>query len=71
MDFYKDRNQCDRDQAQINNQNTGSTNDIAPIDFGSVKIDCNYKDSNFNFDFGKLTYDECKVKTDEYWASKK
>jgi len=65
--FYKDKNQCTRDQGQ----NSGSTNNNAPINLGSIKIDCNYKDSNFNFDFGKLTYDECKVKTDEYWASKR
>ncbi len=38
---------------------------------GEVKISCSYHSGDYNFDYGMLTYDECKIKSDAYWNSKK
>jgi len=66
--FYKDKNQCLKDQGQ----NSSSTNNYTPPNSVSTKIHCSYNGgSDYNFDFGELTYDECKVKTDAYRASKR
>lgn len=65
--FYKDKNQCLKDQGQ----NSNSTNYTSPNSV-STKIHCSYNGgSDYNFDFGELTYDECKVKTDAYWTGKR
>lgn len=36
-----------------------------------VKINCSFSSGEYGYNFGELTYDECKIKSDTYWASKR
>ncbi|MCX6731237.1 MAG: peptidoglycan-binding domain-containing protein [Candidatus Roizmanbacteria bacterium] len=55
--------------AHANTANTNQGN--VPLNSGSVKIKCSYSSGEYQFDFGDLTYDECTIKSNEYWASKR
>jgi peptidoglycan hydrolase-like protein with peptidoglycan-binding domain len=73
--YYDSVDKCKQDQNSANiqnSQNNNSGNNYTPPNSVSTKIYCSYNGgSDYNFNFGELTYDECKVKTDEYWASKR
>ncbi len=39
---------------------------------GEIKVHCSYNGgSDYNYDFGDLTWDECTAKSNAYWASKR
>lgn len=64
--FYKDKTQCSEDQQNSQPNNKTTTN------LGSLKIHCSYNGgSEYYFDYGELTWDECTAKSKAYWASKK
>jgi len=72
----QDQNSANRQNSQNNyklpnNTNTNGNNNVNQINSGSIKIKCDYSDSRYQYDFGEITYDECTIKSNEYWASKR
>lgn len=57
---------CDNYYSGSNGSSTTLPNNTST---GSTKVSCKFSGSGYSFDFGELTYDECKIKTDAYWAS--
>lgn len=37
---------------------------------GNTMVDCKFTSSDFNFDFGRITSDQCKAKSDAFWKEK-
>lgn len=37
---------------------------------GTTLVDCNFKSSDYSFDFGRITSDQCKAKSDAFWKEK-
>jgi len=73
--YYDSVDKCKQDQNSANKQNSQNNNvgnnNVNQTNLGSVKIKCDYSDSRYQYDFGELTYDECTLKSNEYWASKR
>ena len=67
--FYENDSKCIEDQ----NNRLYSNNNSNPYNgnYESVKIPCASNDERFPYNFGELTYTECKIKTDQYWADRK
>ena len=62
------KDECSRQQVSNNGSNNTSYQPI-PNQSGQLTINCSFSSGNYSFNFGQLTYDECKTKTDAYWAS--
>lgn len=63
-------------QTQVNNptikpNNTGISVEEYNRQLAAIKIDCSFNSPPYSYNFGQLTYDECKQKTDAYWAERK
>jgi len=72
--FYESKSKCTEDQNFTNEQgasNNYSNNYTNQTNYETVKIPCSYSSGQFQYNFGELTYNECKVKTDEYWAKER
>ncbi|MFA6569799.1 MAG: hypothetical protein WCT77_00990 [Bacteroidota bacterium] len=63
--FYKDKNQCDRDQGETPNSQPNYV--ISTGVTINSKVNCSYTGSGYSYNFGELTFDECMLKTDQYW----
>lgn len=63
--------QCyENDYNQIVNK-ANQNNTTVPTNSGEIKINCSYHSGDYNFDYGMLTYNECKIKSDAYWSGRK
>ena len=62
---YTSKSKCKEDQ--VNNRIVPSTNDS----YGSEKFSCSYQSGSYNYDYGMLTIDECRIKQDAYWENLK
>ena len=66
-----DQNAYNQQQKNPNTNNTKISDEEYKKQSAEIKISCSFSNGEYVFDYGMLTYDECKIKTDAYWASKK
>lgn len=67
--IYLSEGQCK--QAQKNAGNVTQNNYVPPVPSGQIKIKCDLSSGEYHYDFGEITYDECKRKSDNYFAQKR
>ena len=72
--YYDSVEKCKQDQnasysQNIPNSNSNNNTSQNNLGFGSAIIKCAYSGNGYQYDFGEITRDECKIKMVQYWSN--